>query len=1277
MHRAACIGVLLLASLLALSHRLGAADDHDDFFEAKIRPVLLGTCFRCHGDTKTSGALRVDSRETLLQGGKSGPAIVPGKPDDSLLIKAIQRQADVSAMPPGKDKALRSDQVTDFVEWIKAGAVWPAQSAKFATAKHWAFEPIRDDAPADVRDKAWVKNSIDPFIRSKQEEAGIQPAPAADKRALIRRATFDLTGLPPTPEEVEAFAQDASARAFEAVVDRLLASPAYGERWGRHWLDVVRYADTAGETADFPLPLAWRYRNYVIEAFQADKPYDEFLREQIAGDVLADQGPPERYAERVTATGYLAISRRFGFDSENYQHLTIQDTIDTLGQSVLGLSLGCARCHDHKFDAVSMNDYYALYGIFDSSRYAFPGSEQKQRVRTLTPLLPPSESRAKWREFDSRVAALAGKLANQNQSLSAAVLRSLSDIDGDFELQAPAAGGSNGVLVAPWRYEGKIAVTTAAQSLFKNLYALGKVGASVPADVGAYRIAQALYPRHTRENCQTLFVNLDFRVASADASANGAHRISLGAIGETPAVELVLSSDTVGLRVGERIESLCAVKPNQWHNLQLDLDLQSRTVSGRVGMPGATTEFSSKPFLSDASSVIDFVVLDSVGTTDTKFPAIEFDNFGAQESPIPPVSTEVPIVAVTANEPDYAVLTEQLRTLAGIDGDFELQTNDNPPSSPWNPGPNSQVKISRSSQSPYCNLFPPGELGIHLPNRVEYDGFGLTLANVKPDNNGRLFVSFDFRCGDMDAGGSGSWRFYLGQGAGSSAAVELFFNGSEFFRRSVDVTEAVCPLVIGQWYQVQLTLDLNAKSYDGVLASRAGRHEFSGQLATGWDGTIDYSFVDSYGHMGGVRPSLDADNFVVGEKALPQLDASPVQAAEKSREARWAQIATIRQQLATLQSNIDKEKQEVNTLLAEGPFAMTFGMSEGTPHNVRMQMRGEPDQLGAEVPRGLINVLGGGPLGNETAGSGRLELAHWLTRPENPLTARVMANRIWQHHFGRGLVKTPNDFGVRGLPPTHPELLDHLATQFIRSGWSVKAMHRLIMLSATYQQASDSDVAAFARVRASESKTDVLANATTTEEPNTTDLYISFPRRRLNAEEIRDSILAVSGELDLTPAQEHPFPSPASWGYTQHNPFSAVYDHNKRSVYLMTQRLKRHPFLALFDGADPNASTASRFETTVPTQALFFLNDPFVHAKAERWATRLLEASSDAGEPLELAWRSALGRSPTTIEREEAADFLAVYRAGLATTNASDIEVRSLAAYLRILFGSNEFLFVD
>ena len=1002
------------------------ADDAttEEFFENRVRPVLAGVCLRCHGQEKPKGGLRVDTRDALLKGGKSGAAIDKDDLDQSLLLEAIRRSDGVSAMPP--DKTLSPQQVADLTAWVHAGVPWPKTTPQIKPASHWAFQPIRDVVPPAVHDGRWMQTSIDRFILARLDAIGRKPAPPADRPALLRRLTFGLTGLPPTDEESTAFEQDTSPRAIEAVVDRLLASPQYGEHWGRHWLDVVRYADTAGETADIPVPLAWRYRNYVIDAFNADKPYDVFLREQIAGDILAVEGPRERYAEQATATGYLAISRRFGFDSENYHHLTIQDTIDTVGQSVLGLSLGCARCHDHKFDPISMNDYYALYGIFDSSRYAFPGSEQKQQVRAMAPLIPPGESQARWRLFDARVDALARGLENQKQPVPKAVLRSLHDVDGDFELQAAAAGGSNGVLVQPWLYQGTIAVTSEAQSPYTNLYSRGKVGVNVPSGAGPYRITQAIYPQRRPSICKLLHVNLDFRVGAPSAGTNGQHRVWIGAQPNSPAVELLISEHAVALCSHETIEGLCTLKRNQWYNLQLVLDLQAQTISGSVGTADQATAFSGKRFSSAWPGQIDLVVLDAVSRTATDrrtkivLPAIEFDNFGIQDRPIPAVSTAA-------------------------------------------------------------------------------------------------------------------------RGADSSAA--------------------------------------NRTDPD--------------------------------------KAALEVDSVAAGE--------------------------------------------QLNTLLANGPFAMTYGMAEGTPHDVRVQIRGEPDQPGALVARGLIKALGGGPLGADVNGSGRLELAQWLIRRENPLTARVMVNRIWQYHFGRGLVKTPNDFGVRGLPPSHPDLLDHLAARFIESGWSIKAMHRLVVSSATYQQSSAGDT----------TQGDAAGGT------SGADSFTPFARRRLGAEEIRDAILAKSGALDRTLARGHPFPSPVGWRFTQHAPFNAVYDHDKRSIYLMTQRIKRHPFLALFDGADPNASTAVRQTTTVPTQALFFLNDPFVHAKAETYATRLQAARPDEPGRIELAWRDVLGRSPTAAERQEALSFLKEYRDGLAALKLDHCDLRALAAYVRTLFGSNEFVYVD
>ncbi len=401
--------LLVGACWWTLPESCARAEVDEAFFEQRIRPVLADVCFRCHGEAKASGGLRVDSREALFRGGDSGPAIVPGKPDESLLVRAIRHADDVSAMPV--DGELDDGQIEAMVAWVSDGAPWPAKTARFESARHWAFEPVQTVPVPTVADRAWVRTSVDAFIRAQQESAGLNPGPAADRRALIRRATFDLTGLPPTPEEVAAFEADASPTAFDKVVERLLHSPHYGEQWGRHWLDVVRYADTAGENTDHPLPHAWRYRNWVLNAFNANLPYDAFIRQQIAGDLLAANGPAEQYADRVVATGYLAIARRFGHDIDQDIHLTIEDTIDTMCKSVLGLTVACARCHDHKFDPLTRADYYGLYGILASTKFAFPGCEPKQQPRDLVPLVSAAEYAERFKPLEDQMAALDAEVA--------------------------------------------------------------------------------------------------------------------------------------------------------------------------------------------------------------------------------------------------------------------------------------------------------------------------------------------------------------------------------------------------------------------------------------------------------------------------------------------------------------------------------------------------------------------------------------------------------------------------------------------------------------------------------------------------------------------------------------------------------------------------------------------------------------------------------------------------------------------------------------------------
>jgi hypothetical protein len=793
--------------------RDGAAwpESPEEFFDTRVRPVLSKACLPCHG-AMTQGGLLLDTREHLLKGGRSGPALVPGDAGTSLMIQAVLQADQRLRMPP--QGRLTNEEVADLVEWVKQGAPWAGGALTASredyriTAEQkafWSFQPPKEPPLPKVKDAAWVRTPVDRFILAKLEDRRLKPAADASKRILIRRATYDLTGLPPTPQEVEAFLADRSPQAFAKVVDRLLASSHYGERWGRHWLDVVRYADTAGDSADYPVPQAYLYRNYVIYSFNRDQPYDEFIVEQIAGDMLPARSETEKW-EHTVATGYLAIAKRFSVKPENYKYLTIDDTLDNLGKTFLGLSVACARCHDHKYDPISSRDYYALYGILDSTRYPFAGSENVNEQR-------------------------------------------------DF----------------------------------------------------VYRLPQ------------------------------------------------------------EKVEA---------------------------------------------------------------------------------------------------------------------------------------------TLKPYKELLQP------LDNRLqqlEEERKALEMA---------------------------------GAGADTSPA-----------------------------------------------------------------------------------PSPVAAHRTVEEIA-------------KEKEEIRKQRQKIRAQMPSLES--------------------AYAVAEGTSHDARVLVRGDPTKQGDAVERHFLQILGGQALPRDCKTSGRLQLAEWLVDPTNPLTARVMVNRIWLYHFGRGLVATPSDFGKRGRAPTHPELLDYLALRFVEKGWSVKAVHRLIMLSHAYQLSSNGP------------------EKNTQADPNN-DLYWQFSRQRLDAESIRDALLKVCGDLDPTIGVAHPFPPPASWNWTQHRPFAAIYDTNQRSVYLMVQRSQRHPYLSLFDGADPNVSTPERISSTTPLQALFMMNSEFIQQRSEHWAARLLDEAADNARRLNLVFECAFARPPDSQEQHRALAYLDDSRQKLEAADVGPDRVtqESWASLLRVLLASNEFIYVD
>ncbi len=833
--------MLLLSAGVSYAVEEGAvaaeSDEREVWFETRVRPVLIAKCVKCHGAEKQSGSLRLDSHAAILSGGDQGAGIVPGKPDESLLVQAIRRSDESLKMPP--DEALTKEEIEGLERWVREGAFWPRSEGGDPTLqaeKHWAFVPVEKPAVPDDP-SGWATAAIDRFIAAKWSDQGMRPVEEADRRTLIRRVTFDLIGLPPTPEEIDQFVNDSSTDAYEKLVDRLLASPYYGERWGRHWMDVARYADTAGDNADYPIPEIYRYRDYIIESFNADKPYDRFVQEQLAGDLMA-AAEPEKRNDLIVATGFIALSRRYATAPYELMHLTLEDTIDTVGRGLMGITFRCARCHDHKFDPVTMQDYYGLYGIFASTKYPYAGSEEFQSMN-------------KPRE-------------------------------GFIPLAGPEE-------------------VAKAESAHQELIRVGE------------------------ENLKTFNESSEW-----------------------------------GAKLNEANRRLGTINDQLWQVAELQIET-------------------------------------------------------------PPV-------------------------------DWEKQ-----------------------------------------------------LAGIQKDR--------------------------------------------EEFRKKRDQARRV----------------------------------------------------------------LERDIKRLKQRGVPET------------------------------------------------IPAAYAVSEGKTQDVPMQMKGEPAQPGPVTPRQVPRFIAGSEAVSFPAEqSGRLELARWLTSSEHPLFARVMVNRIWLEHFGKGLVGTPSNFGVRGEVPTHRELLDYLAATFMERGWSIKQLHREILLSKTWQLAS-----------------------TNSEQNSRLDpgnrLYWRFDRRRLDAESLRDGMLAVAGQLDLTPPHRHPFPDELPWNWTQHNPFRESYDSPHRSVYLMTQRLQRHPYLSLFDGPDTNSSVEKRTSATVPLQGLYLLNSPDLQRIGGGFAELIQRSSSDESERLTWAYRRSYGRVPSLAELERGLRYLEMIESELvkAGTNSGDARPHAWQSYAKLLLTSNEFLYVD
>lgn len=885
-----------------------------EFFETKVRPVLANNCYGCHTNT-AMGGLRLDSADALMKGGKRGPAVVPGDPSKSILIEAIKHTNPDLKMPMGNK--LKDQQIADLSEWIKAGAKWPANTPKPATAaakdgkfvilpelrRFWSFVPLQDPPAPQVKDAKWAKTSIDRFILAKLESEGLKPVKAASKRDLIRRAYMDLTGLPPSFEEIDAFEKDASPDAFAKVVDRLLASHHYGERWGRMWLDVARYGEDDYRSLDpmrrgyNPYPNAHVYRDWVIQAFNDDLPYSDFIRAQIAGD-LAD---PKIRHKMLPATGFLGLGPWY-YDNGSTEVTRADerhDRVDAVTRGFLGLTVACARCHDHKYDPVPTKDYYSLAGVFANTVYE------------EYPMVPKSVV-AEYKKVEDQI--------DVKQKI-------LGEMQMNFSMQL-------------------------AQSL-------------------ALQISNYL---------------------------QGVHEV-----------------------VAQKKEM-----PNVVEARKLDFELLDRWIKY---MEKPTTRYKNK----DAWQAL-----------------MKKPNGGS--------AREAKKLADKFQEEAVALMLARK----------EIDEENKVIAAKALEGTKPKKRVNKPSAFVTNDDFCPG--------------CGLQLKSLSEEEN----------------------SFWI-----------------ELFQRQLGENEdPVAMMAMGM---------RNMKP--GVLLFR------------GW--------------------------------GLESRIGSEAQA-----------------QMAAVRKDIEEARKKI-----EPYYPYLHGVKDAEkPANLQQHMRGDPFNLGPEVPRHFLSVLSEADEPPPFAkGSGRLELAEDIIR--QPLAMRVIVNRIWKGHFGTGIVDSPSNFGMTGERPTHPELLEHLATSFFRNGMSIKKLHRDIMLSSVYQLSAANDEANAAKDSGNR-------------------MYWRANRKRVDAEQLRDSVMLVSGTLDSSiggPSEEL---TPSM---------------NRRTIYGKVSRYKLDQYLQTFDFPSPNISAEKRFTTTVPLQRLFLMNSDFMQIEAEKLAERVAAAPNNR-ERIRKAYKLIYGRDATEQE---------------------------------------------
>lgn len=1121
-------GLIVIGSMTSASVSLGDDASDSTFFETNVRPLLIAKCFECHVGEKPKAGLRLDSRETILAGGESGPAVVIGKPEESLLVDVIGYRNSVQMPPKAK---LPERDIATLTEWVRRGLPWPdskpSNPAPATTSQasvdftdeqksFWAFQPITSVIPPAVHIETWCRSPIDRFIACALESKGLSASSEADRRSLLRRVTIDLTGLLPSPQEVSDFVDDASPDALERVIDRLLASPRYGERWARHWLDVARYADSNGLDENLAYANAFRYRDYVVKAMREDKPYDQFLIEQIAGDLLQasdDRESPNGSARQesfdaLIATGFLCLGAKMLAEDDpvKMQMDIIDEQVDTISRTVMGLTMGCARCHDHKFDPLTTEDYYGLAGIFKST----------QTMDTFSVV-------ARWHE---RPLATSSERARRD------------------ELQQVANAKKQAVEKLKSETTESILAEARKQS-------------------AAYLLAA------TRE------LQLADRLKTAKPVGSDPNHKSIAG------VKLIEAEDYVR------------------GNVLKDRETYGKGIGVLVNR-GETPNFAEYE-------------IDVKRAGDYQF-ELRY--------------------AAAATRPVKLFINSQL-----VKDDAASKVTGS-----WN----------RESQTWFVECFVSLAAGRNTI-RLEQPQFfpHIDKLLLVPIDSG-VFAGVDVIRTDLpDASGK---------------QPRLIGSLTRQWAKAVEESRSNPKSILTAWNQFvsakRLTIDpavpengvtqLLGEKQPASLADLAVRYErMFAQAQQAWTEIKSSDVGKSANSL--PDPMLEAARRLITDPKGPWATPADIETSFPSDVA--DRLKLEREEIARHEAAIPK-------------FLEAMAVEDSKPENLRIHLRGSHLTLGREVPRQLPKILAGKKAREVMDGSGRLALARWLASSDHPLTARVMANRLWQWHFGQGLVRSPDNFGRLGERPSHPELLNWLAREFSgpaettdRSprSWSLKSIHRLVMSSATYRQGTG-------------------FNATAALADPENRLLWRFHRQRMSVEVLRDSLLQLSDRLDETPggtllptANRNYVTSTASVNPTTFNGY-------RRAIYLPVVRSALYQVFTAFDFADPSTPAGQRDETTVAPQALFMMNSDFVLEQSRGLASRLLEQKeTSSAVRIRQLCNLAYCRDPSEAEVSRAVGYLDRVRAAMMQSEipGPEIELRAWTSLCRAILSANEFLYVD